>query len=30
MSWEIFTRIVLVTMTAASLLQILDIASRLI
>ena len=30
MSWEIFMRIALVTMTAASLLQILDIASRLI
>ena len=30
MSWEIFTRIALVTMTAASLIQILDIASRLI
>ncbi len=30
MSWEIFTRVALVTMTVASLLQILDIASRLI
>ena len=30
MSWEISTRVALVTMTVASLLQIVDIASRLI
>ena len=30
MSWETFSRFALVTMTVAGLLQILDIASRLI